>query len=106
MTDGAEWIDVPLGMFCMYCRRAFVEGDNGCIMVTGYAQHRECGLRGVWGGIGHIVNHSKYCRGPLGTDAGLTYRQSAWLVWRHCVDKIPVTEEELDALVKLEGDIE
>jgi hypothetical protein len=32
MTDGAEWIDVPTGLACMFCRRHFEAGDNGAIM--------------------------------------------------------------------------
>lgn len=105
ITDGAEWVPVPLGLFCMYCREAFREGDSGSIMETGYAQHRECSLRGVMGGVGHQVDHARYCRGELGTDAGLTYRQSAWLVWRHMTGGPAVTEEELETLRKLEDDV-
>lgn len=97
VTDEAEWIEVPLDLSCMYCGCRFVEGDNGALMDNGWAQHRECSLRVVMGGIGHLVDHAKYCRGPLGTDAGLSYRQSARLVWRHFNDPLhPVTEEELE----------
>jgi hypothetical protein len=84
MTDDAEWLDAPpLNLACMYCLEHFRPGDSGAIMSTGFAQHRECGLRSVWGGIGHHVNHALYCGGELGPDAGLTYRESALLVWRH-----------------------
>src|SRR4051812_9531814 len=100
MTDGAEWIDVPTELACMFCRSFFEAGDNGAIMPTGFGQHRECSLRGVWGGIGHLVNHARYCHGELGTDAGLGYRQSALLVWRHAVEKRPVTEAELEHLLR------
>jgi hypothetical protein len=100
MTDDAEWIDVPTDLSCMFCRQRFEPGANGAVMPTGFAQHRECSLRAVWGGIGHLVNHHRYCRGELGTDAGLGYRQSALLVWRHAVEKLPVTETELDHLLR------
>lgn len=103
MTDGATWIDVvPIDVVCMHCRQQFVEGDNGAILPTGFATHRECSLRSVMGGIGHVVDHATYCRGEHGPDAGLTYRQSAWLLWRHVVERIPVTASELDVLRKIE----
>ena len=103
ITDGAVWIAVPTEVSCMYCRREFVEGDNGAIMPHGFTQHRECSLRSVMGGIGHLVNHARYCRSEIGTDGGLNYRQSAWLVWRHLVDREPVSEAELDAMRELEA---
>jgi hypothetical protein len=43
--------------------------------------HRECSLREVLGGIGHLLDHKYYCRGLHDPDAGLTYRESALLVW-------------------------
>lgn len=43
--------------------------------------HRECGLREVMGGVGHLVAHEYWCGEPRhDPDAGLTYRQSALLV--------------------------
>jgi hypothetical protein len=101
VTDDAEWIAVPLEFSCMYCQEPFEEGDNGCIYPTGYAAHRECQLRAVWGGIGHIVDHARYCRSELGTDAGLTMRQSSWLVWRHFHGEL-VTDAELETIRELE----
>jgi hypothetical protein len=94
ITDGAEWIDVPTELWCMYCRERFEPGDNGAVMPNGFAQHRECSLRSVYGGIGHLVDHERYCRSELGPDAGLTYRLSSLLVWRHQTK--PVTEAELE----------
>jgi hypothetical protein len=98
VTDGAEWIDVPTHETCMHCRLSFEAGDNGAIMPTGYAQHRECALRSVLGGIGHLVDHDRYCHGEAGPDAGLSYRASALLAWRHCVEGWPVSLEELEAV--------
>lgn len=94
MTDDAEWIAVPVGAMCMFCRDPVQEGDNGAIMPNGFVQHRECALRTAMGGIGHLVNHTRYCRGELGPDAGLTYRASALLVWR-LFHGTAVTEEDL-----------
>jgi hypothetical protein len=41
--------------------------------------HRECSLREVIGGIGHLIAHEYWCRQHHDPDAGLTYRQSAML---------------------------
>jgi hypothetical protein len=35
----------------------------------------------VTGGIGHLVDHNRYCRGEAGPDAGLSRRASSILVW-------------------------
>jgi hypothetical protein len=101
ITDEAEWIDTPTELACMCCTERFTEGDAGCIYVTGLAVHRECSLRSVYGGIGHILDHARYCNSDLGPDAGLTYRQSAWLVWRHVVHQAEVTSTEVDTLRKI-----
>jgi len=43
--------------------------------------HRECSLRSVIGGIGHLIAHNYWCqRDDPDPDAGLTFRQSALLV--------------------------
>jgi hypothetical protein len=42
--------------------------------------HRECMLREVLGGIGHLVAHPYWCTEQHDPDAGLTRRQSALLV--------------------------
>lgn len=82
VTDDAVWLDaVPPGLTCMSCQEPIVEGEDGCIFPTGFATHRECSLRSALGGIGHIVDHQFFCRGELGPDAGLGYRESAKLVW-------------------------
>lgn len=94
MTDAAEWIAVPTDRFCIFCGLTFTDGDNGCINEAGVGQHRECSLRSVMGGIGHLVDHPRFCD-AAGPDAGLPYRESALLVWRHLVTGPPVTLEEL-----------
>jgi hypothetical protein len=94
MTDDAEWIEVPTDLACMLCGERFVEGDNGAI-TPGGPQHRECGLRGVMGGIGHLVDHAFFCHGELGTDAGLSYRASALLTWNALVLRRVPTRDEL-----------
>ena len=44
------------------------------------AIHRECSLRSVMGGIGHLIAHEHWCTQRRDPDAGLTYRQSALMV--------------------------
>jgi hypothetical protein len=103
VTDDAVWIDAPTNERCVYCHDAIEADDSGAIMPNGFVQHRECSLRSALGGIGHMVDHARYCRSELGTDAGLSYRQSSRLVWRWHVDGIPVDEDELEQL-RREGD--
>ncbi len=45
--------------------------------------HRECGLREAMGGIGHCIAHDYWCLQMHDPDAGLTYHQSAKLVWTY-----------------------
>jgi hypothetical protein len=103
ITDGAGWLaEAPVELKCFYCDEHFAEGDNGAIMPTGFAQHRECSLRGALGGIGHLVDHDYFCGGPLGPDAGLSFRASAMLVWNLHVGKGICTR---DMLLLLGGDV-
>ena len=42
--------------------------------------HRECALRAVLGGIGHLNEHEYWCVQMKDPDGGLSYRESALLV--------------------------
>lgn len=42
--------------------------------------HRECALRNVLGGIGHLTDHYLWCVTCKDPDGGHTYRESALLV--------------------------
>lgn len=97
-TDDAEWIDVPTELSCMHCQERFKEGDNGAVTPTGFAQHRECSLRSVMGGIGHQVDHAYYCRSELGPDAGLSYRRSAILVWAWIAEGQRFTRDDIEVI--------
>jgi hypothetical protein len=48
--------------------------------------HRECSLRSVLGGIGHLDNHGYWCKRQGDPDGGRSYRQSALLVWNWVAD--------------------
>lgn len=103
VTDEAEWLDaVPTELTCMGCQEHFKAGDNGAIMPNGFAQHRECGLRGVLGGIGHLVDHAYYCRSEYGPDAGLSYRLSALLVWGWHVEGRRLARRDLEEIRRCE----
>jgi hypothetical protein len=39
--------------------------------------HRECLLRNVLGGIGHLLDHQHWCIQMHDPDGGMTYRESA-----------------------------
>jgi hypothetical protein len=106
VTDDAQWIAAPIDERCMYCHEHFKPEDNGCIYPTGWAAHRECSLRSVLGGIGHLVAHAHYCRGLGDPDAGLGFRKSAWLVWSWHVDGGRLTLDELEQLRSLEATTE
>lgn len=74
---------------CLFCDEPMTLADKpglpiGVMRKSGptveYA-HRECQLRDVMGGIGHLIAHEFWCGAPRhDPDAGLTYRQSALLV--------------------------
>ena len=58
---------------CLLCGEPLMPRDDE-------AMHRECSLRNVMGGIGHLIAHDYWCTERHDPDAGLTYRQSALLV--------------------------
>lgn len=51
-----------------------------CMCGDTTTQHRECMLRGVTGGIGHLLDHDEWCIRQGDTDAGFSYRDSALAV--------------------------
>lgn len=73
-----QWSDV-----CPLCVEPCKEGDD----VRDIAEpggltlaHRECLLRSVVGGIGHLRNHAYWCVEVGDPDGSMTYRTSALLV--------------------------
>jgi hypothetical protein len=84
-TDGHGTIKAPVGRECNWCQESVRAGDHGRIAVvstqsgsSSYIEHRECVLRALVGGVGHLVDHERYCH-SVGSDAGLSYRESALL---------------------------
>jgi hypothetical protein len=90
----------PLGERCLLCEEKIEEGQSGTYVSTMDADplvglryaatepvHKECSLRSVLGGIGHHVKHDYWCKVRGDPNAGLTYRESALLVWALIVDE-------------------
>lgn len=70
-------------MICADCLEPILPGEDKADIIT-MDVHRECALRSVIGGIGHLIDHAHFCKG-VGPDAGLDRRTSALLVdvWIH-----------------------
>jgi hypothetical protein len=67
------------GLNCGLCDEPILDGEP-LSPTHGLVMHQECGLREVIGGIGHLIDHARYCRELHDPDGGFTYRQSARLV--------------------------
>lgn len=102
ITDNGVRIPTPVGEKCIWCEETIIEGEAGGIYIDGHITHKECNLRQTMGGIGHLVDHGRYCR-EAGPDAGLSHRQSALLVWRWFVHNEHITKGELIALILKDG---
>lgn len=107
VTEGATRVPTPVGHPCALCEEAIVDGDGGTFigMVTPVALfgtdmtctptvatrrrpvHKECSLREVMGGIGHLLNHRQWCVERGDPDAGLSLRRSSMLVWSYVQDQ-------------------
>jgi hypothetical protein len=99
VCDEGHQVDTPVGQACVLCEEEVVDGDQGNFIGTLEPPyfgpvHRECSLRSVLGGIGHITNHLKWCVAAHDPDALLGYRRSAQLVWSWVADNGFPTQEE------------
>jgi hypothetical protein len=66
-------------VICELCDEPILVTE-GMAPVFPMVAHRECLLRSVMGGIGHLIDHKHFCLVKQDPDAGLTYRESAKLV--------------------------
>jgi hypothetical protein len=84
---------------CPLCDEIVYVGveDISSIRYNGLLAHRECALRSVLGGIGHLTAHEHWCLELHDSDMGMTYRQSALAVdaW--------VTAHGIDAALSRSG---
>jgi hypothetical protein len=74
---------------CELCAEALTLRDDVVPMNPFQVAHRECLLRCVLGGIGHLENHELWCNQRHDPDGGRTYRQSALEVWAATHDHEP-----------------
>jgi hypothetical protein len=72
---------------CVYCNEE-IEDVGEMALGTIYDEHgesrgahRECSLRMVLGGIGHLEDHDHWCLNYSDPDGGRTFRQSSIEVW-------------------------
>lgn len=72
---------------CLYCTEPLDDG-RGVRYATRVLTlegerwvHSECGLRMVVGGIGHHLDHERWCNREGDPDGGRTSRESALMVW-------------------------
>jgi hypothetical protein len=66
-------------MICAHCNEPILSREDRADIMN-MDCHRECTLRTVLGGIGHLLDHAHFCHGELGPDAGLDYRTSSLMV--------------------------
>lgn len=90
VCDDGRRVATPVGEPCASCGEPIEEDSQGSFLVNGHdpalprflPQHRECSLRVVLGGIGHLEDHDFWCGVMHDPDGGRTRRQSGQEVWR------------------------
>jgi len=66
-------------MRCYLCDEPVLP-DEDRADINNVDAHRECSLRSVLGGIGHLIDHAHFCGVGGDPDGGLDYRTSALMV--------------------------
>jgi hypothetical protein len=105
ICDEATQVETPVGEPCEMCGEAIQVFDQGSFVGALRGEegawhpilapvHRECSLRAVMGGIGHLMNHTVWCQTKHDPDAGFSYRQSALRVWAWIADHGFPTRDE------------
>lgn len=90
VCDEGTQVAMPLGENCELCGEHIIPGDQGSFIgkVDGGLGpvHKECSLRSVLGGIGHLDHHNYWCVKNHDPDGGFSYRESALQVWKWVAD--------------------
>lgn len=89
VCDEGRQVPTPVGELCCYCGELIEADHQGTFIANGYdpqlpsflPQHKECSLRSVMGGIGHIEDHARWCLKEHDPDGARTPRQSSLEVW-------------------------
>jgi len=66
---------------CVFCDEPIGKFDPWVPLNPAQYAHHECSMRSALGGIGHQIAHEYWCQQQHDPDAGLTYRQSAKMVY-------------------------
>lgn len=93
ICDEGTRVDTPVGEHCELCNEPIqvfeqgsfigaLHGEEGAWVSVLAPVHKECSLRSVMGGIGHLTNHLVWCVDKHDPDAGFSYRESAIRVWQ------------------------
>lgn len=78
IADEVPEIPTPVGEVCVHCVEPIAEGEAGLRYVNGPVAHYECQLRGVIGGVNHILGRCTCCGGKEDPDPpGMTRREAA-----------------------------
>lgn len=92
--EHCELCDEPIQIFDQGSFIGTMHGEEGQWVISQAPVHKECSLRSVLGGIGHLENHLAWCVEKHDPDAGLGYRASAIMVWGWVSDHgFPYKEE-------------
>jgi hypothetical protein len=86
VCDEGTQVPTPTGESCVFCEERIEHNHQGSFIGSEHGLapvHKECSLRMVMGGIGHLQNHSHWCVEMHDPDGGRTRRQSALEVWDH-----------------------
>lgn len=91
ICDYGIQVPTPVGVPCHLCDLLIEEDDRGSFIYAlsttappaRLPVHRECSLRSVVGGIGHLMNHPLWCTCRHDPDAEMSYRESALAVWEY-----------------------
>lgn len=84
VCETGERVPTPVGALCFECSELIDTDDQGSFIYAPSGPepvHKECALRTVIGGIGHLENHAHWCLERNDPDGGRTFRQSAKEVW-------------------------
>lgn len=58
----------PEGEVCIYCGEPIEAHENGFIDMVGQPSHYACNLRGIFGGLYHIIGQCSCCGGDKDSD--------------------------------------
>ena len=84
ICETSTQVETPVGEECALCGEVIEDGHQGSFIGTEHGLapvHKECSLRSVLGGIGHLDRHNYWCVKMHDPDAGQTFRTSALRVW-------------------------